>query len=392
MHATTQAANVIRDIVRGDVNKISYFVGEEILISLTFDDAALDLNALSNISIDLFRIERERNQFAFGFGCVPDCNGNRITVRQKLPSDMPRGLYVISAVTLVRLDSLGASEQKRISFPPICFVVQTAVEVPMSKPDVSKLVAQAESDRARYVHKEHRTVKSCQRGNASKRYLVLIFGVGCLLHATQQLEGFAITPLGRGMSHKRAHEIVNEALRKFDVDELRFDEETERQFEQASPTFVISFPSVLAVDHEDAFEYCRSHAALIFELLGLDRGQKPREFACFAAELDTVNMWYLFLQPWYKGNLVSDFNPVSTANLIELHLPKLQTQPFVRLLLKTFSDATAEDDQGFALLRFWSVLRFPRFFVHQRVRFKLPIYPFPADAASFAETCTAINI
>jgi len=37
-------------------------------------------------------------------------------------------------------------------------------------------------------------------------------------------------------------------------------------------------------------------------------------------------------------------------------------------------------------------LRFPRFFVHQRVRFKLPIYPFPADAASFAETCTAINI
>ena len=38
------------------------------------------------------------------------------------------------------------------------------------------------------------------------------------------------------------------------------------------------------------------------------------------------------------------------------------------------------------------MLRFPRFFVHQRVRFKLPIYPFPADAASFAETCTAINI
>ena len=82
----------------------------------------------------------------------------------------------------------------------------------------------------------------------------------------------------------------------------------------------------------------------------------PREFASVAMELGTNSRWHTFSMPGYRGNLVADFNPVSTANEIDRLLPKLQSDPFARLLVSTYGDATAEADYGFALLRFWSVL------------------------------------
>ena len=113
---------------------------------------------------------------------------------------------------------------------------------------------------------------------------------------------------------------------------------------------------MVAVDHKDALDHCRYHSTLLCELLGLDRGQKPREFACVAYEYGGPHYWRIFQQPWYRGNLAADFNPVSTANMIERVVPKLQATPFLRFLLKTYADATAEEDPDFALLRFWSVL------------------------------------
>ena len=37
-------------------------------------------------------------------------------------------------------------------------------------------------------------------------------------------------------------------------------------------------------------------------------------------------------------------------------LPRLEANPFSRLIVSTYSDATSEHEYGFALLRFWSVL------------------------------------
>ena len=152
------------------------------------------------------------------------------------------------------------------------------------------------------------------------------------------------------------HEIVNTVLEREGTEVLKFSKETERQLESSTPTFLVSYTRVEAVDHNDALDHCRSHANLLFQILGLDRGQMPREFACLAFEYGTNHRWHLYQMPGYRGNLISDFNPVSTANRIEQLLPKLQADPFARLLTKTYADATAEEEYGFALLRYWSVM------------------------------------
>jgi hypothetical protein len=75
-----------------------------------------------------------------------------------------------------------------------------------------------------------------------------------------------------------------------------------------------------------------------------------------AFEYGSNQRWHLYEMPGYKGNLISDFNPVSTANQIERLLPRLQVDSFARLLMKTYAEATAEGDYGFSLLRYWSIL------------------------------------
>lgn len=159
-----------------------------------------------------------------------------------------------------------------------------------------------------------------------------------------------------GLSHQRMHEIVNAVLEHEGAEGLEFSEETEDQFERSTPTVLVSYTNVEAVDYDDALNHCRAQADMLFQILGLDRGQKPREFACMAVEYDSNRRWHLYQMPGYRGNLLADFSPVSTANRIEQILPKLQASPFLRLLMKTYADATSELDYGFSLLRYWSVM------------------------------------
>lgn len=247
-------------------------------------------------------------------------------------------------------------KQQRIQFPPIFFVIQTVFDRPVSTRELAIRVAEAENERTSYVNSPTYTGAVQEKGATRKQFRVLVFGVGCLLHALQQLEGYSIAPTGQGMSHRRLHEIVNGILAKLSFPPLKFNSEFETQFEHGSPTFVITYANVIGVNETDALDTCRAHAALLFELLGLDRGQKPSEFASYALELATGNSWHLYQQPWYRGNLVSDFNPVSTANMMERYVHNLQSEPFLRLLVKTYADGTGEEDPGFALLRFWSVM------------------------------------
>ena len=212
------------------------------------------------------------------------------------------------------------------------------------------------SSRATYVCQPIRTAKAEKKPTEGKQFCALIFGVGCLLHAHQQLDGYSIAPLGSGLSHRRMHDIVNAGLERRGLEDLAFDEKIEKQFENSTPTFLVSYEMVVAADHDDALDHCRSHADLIFQILGLDRGQMPREFASMVIEHGSNQLWYLYQMPGYRGNLASDFNPVSTANRIERLLPKLMADPFSRLLIKTYAEATAEMDYGFSLIRYWSVM------------------------------------
>jgi hypothetical protein len=188
------------------------------------------------------------------------------------------------------------------------------------------------------------------------RFNIYVFGVGCLIHQPQQLEGFAILPLGQGLSHYNMSEIVNRFLEGNGFGPLPIIEATENAFAASTPVFVVAYAMAVATGPEAALDYCRQHAERVFSILGIERGQKPRAFAYVATQYDTNLWWHWFDFPGYRGNLLSDFNPVKTANEIERLLPRLEANPFSRLIVSTYGDATSEHEYGFALLRFWSVL------------------------------------
>jgi hypothetical protein len=341
--------------VRADVGKISYLLGEELTLKLVFDSRPKDVEQVTNVSVDLLRMEEARNQGAFGFGSAPTWVSGVLELRQKLPTTLQPGLYMFAAATLCWPEASGALRQQRLRFTPVVFAVQTVVETPLTKPDLERLVADLQVARTEHNNRELRTDRALASSNP-RTFRVWIFGVGSLIHSHQQLAGYSITPLKQGFSHRRLSEIVHNQLKAIQIAPPPFDQNIEDQFERATPTFVVSYENVRALDQNDALDYCRAHSALLFELLGLDRGQKPSEFFCMAAELGTMQRWHLYQVPGYKGNLVSAFNPASTANLIERLVPKLLKDPFLHLLVKTYSDATAEENSGFALLRYWAVL------------------------------------
>ena len=309
--------------------------------------------SVSNVSVDLFRAEIKRNQFVFGFGSKPNVSGDVLTVTQKLTAELGPGLYVLSSATLCWNNEL--EKNAAVRFNPVFFAIIAGDDFAPDRAALTKMIEHVSAERRAHAQKPILTTAS-DDPVSGKRFRILILGVGCLLHTSQQLEGFVIVPLGRGFSYGRMLEIVNQTLKSGAIRQLNFDPQLELQHEQATPAFLIDYFCVVGRDHSDALDHCRKHADLMFDLLALDRGHKPREFFCMAIDHATGNAWHLFLLPGYRGNLVCDFNPVSTANLIETVTPRLERHPFLRLLVRSYAEATAERDEGIALLRAWTVM------------------------------------
>ncbi|UVK51667.1 hypothetical protein DBIPINDM_004964 [Mesorhizobium sp. AR02] len=343
------------------LNMHSYIAGERIICQMTIS-SDVQMDRVRNVSLDFFRIDRIRNEFAFGFGTTPHIVSGMLEVEQDLPASMEPGLYGIGTaiLTIEPFGEVGKSPQAptddvRVDFLPVIFQVRTAIGLPASPKEIEKQVAAISTNRALLASKPH-IVSPLTAMHQGSRFLGFVFGVGCLLHQPQQLEGFVILPLGRGLSHRNMSEIVSQFLNRAGFEPLPFIDATERAFVESTPVFAIEYPMVVATGHEAALEYCRQHADRVFSVLGIDRGQKPRAFAYVATQHNTTQWWHRFDFPGYRGNLLSDFNPVETANSIERLLPRLEANPFSRLIVSTYSDATAEPEYGFALLRFWSVL------------------------------------
>ncbi len=343
-----------KQLIQASINRTSFLPGATVRLTLHFDANETGLDTVSNVSIDFHRIERERNQFAFGFGVAPKNKEHTLEVSQMLPEDFPVGLYLFNRVVLIWDNALGA-KQVQFAFEPVIFAVQTAVEKPFSFEELNVRVSEIDHQRGDYVNRVMKTSLALSAATANQ-FRVLIFGVGCLLHAHQQLEGYSISPIGIGLSHRRMHDIVNSVIHREGIGPIDFDHHAEAHFESTTPTFVVSYMAVEALDQQDALDHCRLHAKKLFLILGLERGQMPQEFAALVLQDGSTAYLRSFQMPGYRGNLVSDFNPVSTANAIEKLLPKLDGNPFLRLLAKTFADATAETYRGFALLRYWAVM------------------------------------
>ena len=262
-----------------------------------------------------------------------------------------------------------SGEQLCVVTPPVFFQIRGLDEEPLSVETIENWAREIIERRGQLAAKPH--IVNAVGDQDALRFFVLVFAVGCLLHQPQQLEGFSILPLHQGFSHRNIWEIVNTHLQSIGLGQLPFQEKTERAFAASTPVFVISYPVVVAKTADAALDYCRDHAARIFSILGIGRGQKPRAFGYVASQYETSTWWHYFDFPGYRGNYLADFDPASTANLIEHLLPRLESNPFSRLILSTYGDATAEQEFGFALLRYWSVLEL---ISERKVNSRLPIF------------------
>lgn len=173
--------------VVASVNKPSLVPGETIRLTLRFEATAEHLETVTNISVDFYRVDIERNQFSFGFGSAPTLDDFTFKISKELPADFRCGLYIIQHVTLCRGDSDEAIEQEIIAFDPVFFTVQTAAEAPLSSEEVVELSNKIGSRREAYIGQPIRTLRLEENTASVKRFRVLIFAVGCLLHARQQL-------------------------------------------------------------------------------------------------------------------------------------------------------------------------------------------------------------
>lgn len=333
----------------------SFCPGEDLEVRLIPEDAALSRSGILNVSIDILRVDADRNRLAIGFGRPPEIDGEIWRITQKLPATLKPGLHCIEQIVL----SLGAdpetAEQRRIRIDPKFFLVRTIVELPPSEARLRDIIGATNTARERYI----RTPTQSQRvrtGAPAVQFRVIVFATGCLLDSMHQMAGYKLVPLGQGLSHRRMLEIVNAGLQREGIESLPFIEATEHNFASNTPTFMIDYPLVSAVDHEDALSYCHEHGARIFRALCIERGAMPERFASFALQYGTSKRWHEFKEPWYRGNLIGGFDVAATADAVNRMLPKLEAQPFFRLLASTFTDGMRETEYGFKLLRYWSVL------------------------------------
>lgn len=336
------------------LNKTTYHPGDEINIQIDFSDSHGWLENVSNINIDIFRVDIERNNFAFGFGASPPKENNIAIIAQQLPKDFQKGLYVVSGIRLIYGENAQETRNVRVDDPRTRFF-WLSDDGTLDESDLYRKISEFEDARDRYVNSEIRTSAGTGRAQC-EQFKVVIFGVGCLLHAPQLMAGFALYPLGQGYSYDHMREAVNAFMQGRHGIYLEKVDSIASSFESSTPLFAVEYNNVRSVDHLDAGAHCAHLSENIFTILAYDRGQRPRSFATVMVNTTSGQKWQGFHFPGYKGNLVSDFNPASTANTLQRLLPKIENSPWVDLLLRIYADAKSESNRDYACLKFWQIL------------------------------------
>ncbi len=336
------------------LDKTTYRPGEYISIELDFGGGLDRLDNCTNINVDIFRVDVERNNFAFGFGESPKLEGHKLRFTKKLPDTFTEGLYVVSGLRLIYGEN--SVEVKGIEVNDVneLFFWVSDREF-FTKDELLQKIARVEQERIQFINAAYITPEAVN-GIAARTYKVMVFAVGCLLHSPQIMKGYIIQPLGQGFSYVHMHEVATKytqaqyglALSRSDV--------IQSSFAQSTPLFVIDYQNVLAVNYEGAGSFCAQYSENIFTVLAYDRGQRPRSFATVIVDIETSEVWQAFHFPGYKGNLISDFDPSATANSLDRYMPKLESSPWVDLIMRIYADANTEQNRNYAFLKYWQIL------------------------------------
>lgn len=338
----------------------SYSENDVLSLRIDFSSNLELLKKFDNININITRIDKQRNYFVLGFGSKPDVSSTVLEISQPIPDEWIDGLYLVGEIKLIKSDQ--PQTQVRITsnqdVPTLFFWYSRDSATKLTEAQLAEKINQLNRQRGEFINTVLTTSKIAEAASTAKaaNFRVLIFGVGCLVHSQQLMEGYTLHPLGRGYEYSHMIDAVNSFLEPNYGIKLARNERIGQTFGASTPLFVIEFRNIKALDHNDAGQYCTSFSEDIFTILAYEKGQRPNQFASVIINTATNEILQAFHFPGYRGNLVSDFNASSTADTIERVLPKINSSPWIDLLMKTYADAQSEQNPNYACFKFWSIL------------------------------------
>jgi hypothetical protein len=181
----------------------------------------------------------------------------------------------------------------------------------------------------------------------------VVFGVGTAVHQQQDLRGISIIPYGQGMSYEALRTAVNQFLTPRLGWTVNHDQRTAEHYAGQTPTFVIVFHELHAVDQQDAMLHMRNYAININTILGVIRGATPRIFALYVTNGKFCNGGFEYDN--YRGNLLAPMTSTEISHYIE-RLQLRMNNPRTRLLLELCAEAVREPIRDFQYLRLWTLL------------------------------------
>ncbi len=347
-------------IIRLVIDKVSYYNKDEIKITLNLSHPEIEKENLTNININIYELGEKRNEFKFGFGSEPIVEKNEVTITQKLSDTFKNGIYFIRHIKFI-YGNPENNDYKEISLLPKdnfelkFFHISHELNKRLTQYEIETRIEQISNERSIYRNKVL-VSPSLLNSTSAKSFKVLIFGIGCLIHNSQELNGYTIYPVRNGINYSNLNNPVNDFLSKHLNITLPFNEKIDGEFRKSTPLFVIDYSTVKAKDYKDALAFCGAHSERIFSILGYKKGQRPSVFAYVIKEHHTNNLFYNFHFPGYRGNLINGFSPSAIANDIDKLSPILNNSPWLKLIFDSYVFALNEINVDIKYFRLWAIL------------------------------------
>jgi len=339
------------------LSNTSFSKKDNIKLYIDFESDLDLLKKVTNISINISRIDKQRNHFVLGFGSAPDISSSIAQASKSIPDNWEEGLYLISSINLITAETPEGNIRivPRKDIPDLFFWYSGTQSLELVEHELTDKINQLNDERGRFMNTELISSNVTDINKATS-YKVMIFAVGCLVHSPQIMKGYTLHPLDRGYDYSHMLDAVNSFVTLKHGITLEPVESIKHSFSSSTPLFVIEYINIKAIDHIDAGKFCTLLSEKIFTILAYEKGQRPSHFASLIVDSNSNESWQAFHFPGYRGNLVSDFNPSSTADALERILPKIDTSPWIDLLMRTYADAESEQNSNYACLKFWSIL------------------------------------
>jgi hypothetical protein len=349
------------ELIKLDFDKISYHNTENINIVLDIQDSNIETSNLTNININIYKLDEKRNEFTYGFGSSPKLEKNKFNISQKLSESLKGGIYFIRHIKLVygnieKGDNCVKSLLPKRDFELKFFHIRNTEGCePLTSTDIEKKIGVISKKRQVYRTEPILAYKE-QDDISLKSYRVLIFGIGCLIHNVQELNGYTIYPINTGLDYSNMNNPVNDFISKHLRFNIPYNNKINKEFKSSAPLFVIDYLTVKSKDFSNAFLSCNAISQTIFSILANQNGQRPDLFAYIVIDCETNKYNFNFQFPGYQGNIVSDFSPTKTANEIDKLLPILSTDPWLKFVFDSHSFALNETNIDLKYFRLWAIL------------------------------------